>query len=80
MLTIFRHHGEVVVQCSGCNEDVRITDELTSLIQQRINVGSTNDDGIRQRQHLTALAPLRKTCQLANSVACLETPVKSHNV
>jgi hypothetical protein len=72
MVTVLGDHEEVVVQGCRRNEDVSITDELASLIQQGVNIRGADDDGIRQRQHMTAPTLLLETRQLADGVAGLE--------
>ena len=50
MLTVFRHHGEVVVQCSGCNEDVRITDELSCTNTPKMEMNRAAEPRLEKKQ------------------------------
>jgi hypothetical protein len=74
MIHVFGHHHQVVCQGCGSDENVCVTNELTLLVEQRIQIGSLDNDVIGQRQHQAVLTALLKTSDLSGRTTGFETP------
>jgi hypothetical protein len=74
MIHVFGHHHQVVLQGGGSDENVCVTDELPLLVEQRIQVGSLDNDVVGQWQYHAVLTALLKTSDLSGRPTGFETP------
>ena len=74
MMHVFGHHHQIVLQGCGSDEDVCVTNELPLLVEQRIQIGSLDNDVIGQRQHQAVLTALLNTSYLSGRTTGFKTP------
>jgi hypothetical protein len=74
MIHVFGRYHQVVFQSCGSDQNVLVTNELTLLVEQRIQIGSLDTDLIGQRQPQAVLTALLKTSDLSGRTTGFKTP------
>ena len=72
MVNVLCYHDAVVSQGCCRNEDVGIANELSPLVEERLNVSGTDNDVIRQGKHMTVLTALLEAGNLAVGASGLQ--------